>query len=95
MNDSQIHAAIVGAFAVLAAWWHVVGFHHLLALDGLQVDVEAPQAVQVLEHFIGRIAQRFAVVLLVTQGQRAVAAAVNAPDLHVRFAVAQVVLRRQ
>ncbi|MNF07109.1 hypothetical protein D3C80_2072150 [compost metagenome] len=50
---------------------------------------------QVLEHFIGRVAQRFAVVLLVAQRQRAVTATVDAPDLHVRFTVTQVVLRGQ
>ncbi|MCY1450807.1 hypothetical protein D9M71_676410 [compost metagenome] len=34
-------------------------------------------------------------MLLVAQGQRAVAAAVDVPDLDVRLAVAEVVLRRQ
>ncbi|MNR47789.1 hypothetical protein D3C85_1669370 [compost metagenome] len=59
------------------------------------MNVETPEAVQVLEHFLGGLSQRFAVVLLVAQGQRAVAAAVDAVDLHVGFAVAQVVLRGQ
>jgi hypothetical protein len=80
---------------MFAARRHVVGFHHLVALHGFEVDVEAPQAMQVLEHFVGGVAQRFAVVLLVAQGQRAVAAAVDAPDLDVGLAVAQVVLGGQ
>ncbi|MNP69031.1 hypothetical protein D3C76_1650710 [compost metagenome] len=50
---------------------------------------------QVLEHFLGGLSQRFSVMLLVTQGQGAVAASVDAVDLNVRFAIAQVVLCRQ
>ncbi len=73
----------------------MVGFHHLIPLQGFQVNVEAPEAVQVLEHFVGGITQRFAVVLLVTQGQGTVATPVNAVDLYVGFAIAQVVLRCQ
>ncbi|MNP00179.1 hypothetical protein D3C76_919650 [compost metagenome] len=50
---------------------------------------------QVLEHFLGGLSQRFTVVLLVAQGQGAVAASVDAVDLHVGFAIAQVVLGGQ
>ena len=28
-----------------------MGFHYLVALQGFQVNIEAPEAVQVLEHF--------------------------------------------
>jgi hypothetical protein len=73
MNDGQVQSAVI-ALAMFVSGRHVMGFHHLVALQGFQVNVEAPQAVQVLEHFLGGVAQRFAVVLLVTQGQRAVAA---------------------
>ncbi|MNN70005.1 hypothetical protein D3C81_1858340 [compost metagenome] len=59
------------------------------------MDIEAPEAMQVLEHFLGGLSQRFTVVLLVAQGQGAVAASVDAVDLHVGFAIAQVVLGGQ
>jgi len=91
----EVHAAIVAAVAVFAPGRHVVGLHHLIALHGFQMDVEAPQTMQMLEHFFSGIAQGFAVVLLVAKGQRAVATAVDAPDLHVGFAIAKVVLSCQ
>ena len=71
----------------------MLGGDQLIALAHLQMDIKAPQPVQVLEHFASGVAQWFAVVLLVAQGQRAVATAVDVPDLYVGFAVAQVVLR--
>ena len=46
-----------------------MGLHDLVALHGFQVDIEAPQAMKVLEHFLGGVAQRLAIVLLVAQGQ--------------------------
>ncbi|MNI31158.1 hypothetical protein D3C73_850330 [compost metagenome] len=94
MDDGQVQPAVI-AFAVFASGWHMVGFHHLIPLQGFQMNVEAPETMQMLEHFLGGFSQRFAVVLLVAQGQRAVAATVDAVDLHVGFAVAQVVLRGQ
>src|SRR5690606_7195362 len=67
-------------------------FYQLLALVAFQVNVEAPQTVQVLEYRLARFAQRTTVMPAMPQGQRAIAAAVDTPDLHVGFAVAQVVL---
>jgi len=72
MNDGQVQAAVV-VIVVIAAWGDGGGFSSLIALQGFQVDVEPPQPMQVLEYFLGGVAQGFAVVLLVTQGQRAVA----------------------
>ena len=94
MDDGQIQSAII-AIAMLASGWNMMSFHHLVALQGLQVNVEAPEAMQVLEYFLCGLAQRFSVVLLVAQGQGAVASPADAVDLHVGFAIAQVVLRRQ
>ena len=76
-------------------WRDMVDFHDLVALKGFKMNIEPPQAMQVFEHFVSGVAQGFAVMLLVTQGQRAIAAAVDAPDLHVGFTIAQVVLSRQ
>ena len=72
MHDGQVQPAVV-VVVVIGTRRHMVGFHHLIALQGFQVNVEAPEPVQVLEHFLGGVAQGFAVVLLVAQGQRAVA----------------------
>ncbi|MNY18084.1 hypothetical protein D3C86_1514390 [compost metagenome] len=94
MDDSQVQSSVV-TVAVIAFWRHVVSLHHLVALQGFQMNIEAPQAVQVLEHFLGGVTQWFAVMLLVAQGQGAIAAPVDTPDLHVGFAVAQVVLGGQ
>ncbi len=94
MNDGEVKSTVI-PFAVFTAWRNVMGFHDLVALQGFQMNVEAPQAMQVFEHLVGGVAQRFAVVLLMAQGQRAVAAAVDAVDLHVRFAIAEVVLRSE
>ena len=94
MHDGQVQAAVV-VVVVIAARWHMVGFHHLVALQGFQVNVEPPQPMQVLEYLFGGFAQGFAVVLLVTQCQLAVAAHIDAVDLHVGLAVSEVVLRRQ
>jgi hypothetical protein len=52
MNDCQIQAAII-PLAMLAFRGDVVGFHHLIPLQGFQVNVEAPEPVQVLEYFLG------------------------------------------
>ena len=49
----------------------------LIALAHLHMDIEAPQPMQVLEHLASGVAQWFAIVLLVAQGQRAVATAVE------------------
>jgi hypothetical protein len=71
MNDGQVQSAVI-TFAVLVSGRHVMSFHDLFSLQGFQVDVETPESVQVLEHFLGGLSQRLAVVLLVAQGQRAV-----------------------
>ncbi len=92
-RDDQVQARVAFLALAGALGRHVVGLHELVALQGLQVDIEAPQAMQVLEHVGGGVAQRLAVELLVAQGQRAVAATVDVPDLDVRLAVAEVVLR--
>ena len=68
MNGSHIQATAVN-LTVVAFWRDMVDLHDLVALQCFQVDVEAPQAVQVLENFFGGVAQGFAVMLLVTQGQ--------------------------
>ena len=68
VNGSHIQAPAI-IVAMIAFWRYVMDFHDLVALQCFKVDVEAPQAVQVLENFVGRVAQRFAVVLLVAQGQ--------------------------
>ncbi len=77
MYNRQIEPGIF-TVGVLASRWYVVGFHDLIALQGLQMDVETPETMQVLEHFIGGVAQRFAVVLLMTQGQGAIPTPVDA-----------------
>jgi hypothetical protein len=87
MDDSQVQPAII-AFGVFTPGWDMVGFHDLVTLQGFQVDIEPPETMQVLEHFLGGLSQRFTVVLLVAQGQGAVAASVDAIDLHVGFAIA-------
>ena len=48
---------------------YMLGADQLFALVHLQVDIETPQAVQVFQHFLGGVAQRFTVMLLVAQGQ--------------------------
>ena len=67
-------------------------FLERIAVPALQMDIEAPQPVQVLEHTLGGLAQGFAFVALVAQGQGAVATAVDLPDLDIGLVVAQVVL---
>ena len=56
---------------------------------------ESPQPVHVLQHFVGAVVQRAALVLCVPQREAAIAADVGRDDLDVRFALAQVVLARE
>src|SRR5690606_11353182 len=57
--------------------------------DGLQARGEAPQARDVAQHLVRTGAERPAAVGRVAQGERAVAAQVDVPYLHVGFARAQ------
>ena len=66
--------------------------HVALGIDTFQVHAKAPQTGGVFQHLGGRLIQRSAVVLLVAQGEGAVAEQVDVPDLDVGFACAQVVL---
>ena len=61
----------------------------------LQLHAKAPQPRGVLEHFMGVVGQRVALVLRVAQGQAAVAAQVHVPDLNIGLTRAQIVLLRQ
>src|SRR5690606_15125194 len=49
--------------------WHVYFLAQCLTIHALQVDIKAPESVQVPEHALGGLAQRFALMTLVTQGQ--------------------------
>src|SRR5690606_5299717 len=91
----EIHTGELAFAFGLGPGRDVVTADQRIVLHGFQVHIEAPEAMQVLQHLFGGAAQRLAVVLLVAQGQRTIAAAVHAPDLYVGLAVAQVVLRRQ
>src|SRR4030095_8825821 len=66
-----------------------------LAVDTLEVHIEAPKAGDVLEHFLRIVVQRAVVVLRMAQGERTVAAQIHAPDLDVRLTMVEVVLARQ
>ena len=61
-------------------------------VDGFQSDIETPEPGHVLEYFLGLPIQGAALELRMAQGQRAVVAGVDLPDLDVRLAVADVVL---
>jgi hypothetical protein len=52
MYDGQVQAAIV-SFGLFISRGDMMGLHHLLALQGFEVDIESPEAMQVLEDFIG------------------------------------------
>lgn len=52
VNYTQVQPPVV-TVTVVAARWYMVGFHDLVALQRFQVDIEAPQAVQVFEHLVG------------------------------------------
>lgn len=82
MDDRHIKPGIF-PIGMLAFGRDVMGLDQLVALQGFQMNIKTPQPVQVLEHLVGRVAQRFAVVLLVAQGQRAIPTAVDAVDLYV------------
>src|SRR5690606_35254443 len=49
--------------------WHGDYLAQCLTIHALQVDIKAPEPVQVPEHALGGLAQRFALMTLVTQGQ--------------------------
>ncbi|MCY1408021.1 hypothetical protein D9M71_233360 [compost metagenome] len=66
--DGQVQAAVV-TIAVVASGRDVVGFHHLIALQGFQVDIEAPQTVQMFKNLLSGFSQGFAVMLLMAQGE--------------------------
>ena len=66
MNDGQVQAPIV-SFGLFVSWGDMVGFHHLIALQGFQMNVESPKTMQVLEYLVSRFTQGFTVVLLMTQ----------------------------
>jgi hypothetical protein len=55
VNDGQIEPGIL-TVSVFASRWYVVSFHDLVALQGFQVDIEAPETVQVLENFVSGVA---------------------------------------
>ena len=69
-RDDQVQTRVAFLALAGALGRHVNGLHELVALAGFQVDIEAPQAMQVLEHVGGGVAQRLAVELLVAQGER-------------------------
>ncbi|MCC2633413.1 MAG: hypothetical protein K0S48_1299 [Ramlibacter sp.] len=69
--------------------------HPLVPVHALQPDAEAPQAGDVLDHFLGAVVQGTIAVADVAQGEGAVAPGVDVPHLDVRLAPAQVVLPRQ
>ena len=68
VNGAHIQAAII-TVTRLSFWGDMVHFHDLIALNGLEMNVETPEAMQVFKDFVGGFAQGFAVMLLVTQGQ--------------------------
>ena len=45
----------------------MVDLHHLIALEGFEVDIKTPQPVQMLEYLVSGVAQWFAVMLLVAK----------------------------
>ena len=52
VDGAHIQAPAV-RITVIAFWRHMVDFHYLVALQCLEMDVEPPQTVQVLEDFVG------------------------------------------
>ena len=68
VNSAHIQTAIISDASV-SFRGHMVVFHDLIALYRFEMNIETPQAVQVFEDFVGRFAQGFAIMLLVTQGQ--------------------------
>ena len=59
-RNHQIQSRIVVVLAVLAARWHVLHADDLIAAQAFQVDVEAPQAVQVLPLILSPVSARIA-----------------------------------
>jgi hypothetical protein len=55
MNHGEVQAPVI-AFGVFVPGRDMVGFHDLVALQGFQLDIEAPQPVQVLEDFVSGLA---------------------------------------
>src|SRR5882724_2788772 len=56
------------------------------AVDAFEFDAKAPQPRHVFEHLLSAVVQRPVQVLGVAQGERAVAAQVDVPDLDVGLA---------
>src|SRR5690606_35881964 len=77
-------------FMIAGAWRHVSFLLEHLTVHALQVDIETPEPVQVLEHALGGLAQRLALMALVTQGQWAVMTAIHFPDLDVVPVLAEI-----
>ena len=68
-------------------------FHLAVLVNRFQTHGKAPQPVQMLEHFLSAFSmQRATVIARMAQGQRAVLAVSNVPDLDIRFTAAEVVL---
>src|SRR5690606_22980651 len=65
-----VHVEAGDAFLGFAgSGWHVLFFLERIAVPALQMDIETPEPVQVPEHTLGGLAQRLALMALVTQGQ--------------------------
>ena len=52
VNGAHIQSAAI-IVAVIAFWWDMMDFHDLVALQCFKMDIEAPQAVQVFQDFVG------------------------------------------
>ena len=52
VNGAHIQSAAI-IVAVIAFWWDMMDFHDLVALQCFKMDIEAPQAVQVLQDLVG------------------------------------------
>ena len=63
------HGQVQAWLLTVVLGWDMQGADQLFALTAFQVNIKAPETMQVLEHCFGRFAQGFALVLLVTQGQ--------------------------
>lgn len=51
VDGAHVQASVLG-IAMIAFGRNVLHLHDLIALEGFEVDVEAPQAMQVLEYFV-------------------------------------------
>ena len=70
----------------------MVARNHPAAIDRVQVHIKTPQLLQVIQHFIGVVIQRNALVSSMFQCQRAISGYLHRHNLDVGLAMPQVVV---